>query len=636
MKKRTQLCWIVLTCLSMVAEAESIPHQPTLVSSENQSRSADLKATANPQQVDTGHEAVASLNSLSPAEALNEWVKIKGAFQRKASSYAWLASVGEQDLLEVLRLSSSLERRSFRADIQAAAIRRIASIDPKQAMRWVTATPRVLRRPLLSVVFQEWSLKNLGEAIDGAKSLDGTDRRSALKEILSTRDDLSAPTVFKIAQELGLEEMALQSISKAQTLDRIENPSSAWDALVEDGLDDATQVDLLKLVVAEWREKDGLEVLLQVARRFTNEEERMVFSSVIEAAVESEIGPAFDYVRQLPHKERGELPFALAMVAVRIDPEIAIKELDAWKDDPIHVQLQRTVCDAWAQSDPRAMLDALDALPQVAREPSTMELAFTRLTFESPAEALQYFEATKEFLREDTSVPRIIAKQWSHTDPRAALEWGLSYSENDNDLRDSLITTVLGNFVHADLSRATELSRDVHSSHLTVSRAEYDVIWELARRGQLDDAISHLPQLEDSSARYFATEHLGRALVRAGRPIEAVVLGMEVEAAHNVFPTGPATYLDKIFDLWATRDPQKLFHSLQSLSSPLIRSIAAHKLIELQESTPALTADQIESANVLLKERPIRSSVMRLELELQAEKGLIDLDQVEIPEEWFD
>lgn len=574
----------------------------------------------------------ASLESLTPNEAIARLVKINSSYSRSSFLFAWLAVADKTDLVEMLRNSEDVERNAYRTEIQTATTRKLATLDPDLALRWISDQPRVRRAPILKSLFREWSLMNLDQAVERTKLISGGNRKTALETILSTRNDLATEDVLDIARELGLEEAGLQFISAAETRELLEDPVAAWDFLLSDDLDNESQLDSLKLVAAAWREQEGYDVLLQVARLFPMKDDRFVLSTVIGGAVDNDIEDAFAWLRKVPRLERGELPCALAMVAARTDPELAFREIAAWSDDPIHVQLEKSAANTWAQTDPRALLDKIETIPQSARV-GAMEIALIRLAYESPIEAVEYMEATKEFVRSDTHFARTIAKQWSFTDPEAALEWVIAYSAEDKELLDSLSRVVFRNLVRVDLERSLEISRgNIRSTLIRVDdAAEYDVIWELAQLGKIDEAISLLPHIH-GQARFFSILKLGELLVKAGDPINAIELGTEIPSLkYPLF--GPAWYFNSTLDLWATRNPQQLFQTLPSFTSPVVRSLAARTLIDLQDATPALTDEQVQIAQAFLVEHPITGATLRQELEIRAQKDLISLDQLDEPEE---
>ena len=262
-----------------------------------------------------------------------------------------------------------------------------------------------------------------------------------------------------------------------------------------------------------------------------------------------------------------------------------------------------------------------------------MENALTRLAYESPIEAVEYMEATKEFVRSDTHFARTIAEQWSETDPEAALEWVVAYSAEDKELLDSLRRVVFRNLVRVDLEKALDISRsNIRSTLIRVDdAAEYDVIWELTQLGKIDEAITLLPHIH-GQARFFSILELGELLVKAGDPIKAIELGTELPSLKNPL-FGPAWYFNSTLDLWATRSPQQLFQTLPTITSPVVRSMAARALIDLQDATPALTEEQIQSAQAFLDEHPITGETLSQELEFPAGERLISLDQLDEPEE---
>ena len=637
MKSPKSLLWIVLGCVGTIAAASAVLIFLLFNSTpEDEEHLVDLSESASSQTELIQGVGTQNLDVQSIEAALVSFVGVGSTFQRNQLLFSLLEDANEYDLLEILRVSEDIERNSYRTAIQTATIRKFATIDPNHALHWISKIPRVRRDPLLEGVFHEWSLSNLDESVQGAKSLIGSDRSIALVSILSTRSDLPATVLLDIGRELEIEEIALQYISSVQTLRLLKEPSSAWEALANDNLDDSIQLDSLKLVASAWKDTDGFDVLLHASALFPHTQHRSALSSVVEAVAGTEIEAAFSYLRMLRRQERGELPVALAMVAARTDPQVAIEQISLWSDEPILLQLQQAVTNTWARTDPRSMLEQFEQLPQ-STHLEAAEIAFTRLAYESPEEAIEYMKEVRGHFRRWEFIALIIAQQWSHTDPEAALEWSLAYSEQDSGLRRAFVQRVFRSFVSSDPHRALQLVQDLDeltSTRIHVTQADYDVVWELTRMGRIDDAIALLPQLEEHP-RHFAIDDLGHALVRAGDPFTAVELGIDIPSLSAPL-MGPATYFTRIFDAWATRDPQQLFQTLESFTSPVLRAMAARELISRQETTPTLTKDELESAQVMLNERPITGNVLKLELEMRAEEGLIDLDKLVVPDEWLE
>ena len=637
MKTLRKFQWIIVGCTSIILVTGSVFLYLHFSSKANDqdNKSSTLSTNAS-NALAIEQTSQTNLDHLTPAEALVELVKIESNFQRTASLYAYLAEVKESDLVNLLRHTESIERASIRSNIQTIVLRKLATVDPEQALDWITEVPKIRRLPLLKGLFHDWSITNLTQAIEGAKSLTGTDRRVALKAMLSTRRDQSSSTLLDIAQELGLEEFALLQISANQTHELLENPSAAWDVIVNDNVEDTKQLDLLQLVASTWKEDEGLDVLLRAATAFPQENDRVALSRVIEEVVGVELKEAFDYVRNLSKEDRGHLPAALAMVAARVNPEVALSEIASWSDDPFHTHLERIASTTWAESDPRGMLNQLELVPQFTRA-DALEIAFTHLAYVSPQEAIQNLERANKFLSAKTMLPAIIAEQWSHRDPNAALEWSMSYAGSNSELRQRLVMKVFTNLVVTDIDRAIKISEEIPSTYLRgLPDAMYDVVERLAQMGKLEEAISRLPML-DNNAGHFAVKHLGWMLVCAGEPYAAIELGADIPTPDPSFIiTGPASYFNSIFNLWATRDPQQLFDSLQSLNSPLIRSMAARTIINQHKSRPTLSEESITTAEEVLSQYPITKNLHLLELQLQDEKGLIDLDQMVLPSDWVE
>lgn len=634
MQKSNTVRWIVGGCVAVAVLTVSVLLY-VLISSDGdeQVRDSPVPISRSSPTSEIGAFGKAVLSSQSHEEALTELVKIKSNFQLSAALYTYLAEVDDRDLTDMLRLSENIESRTQRETVQTIIIRKIATTDPNEVLRWIADVPRVRRTPLLRGLFHEWTLKNQDDATVGLQSLSGSDQETALESILSTCDEYFKANLLMVARDLGLEEIVLNDFSSTIILGMLDNPSTAWNSVVNDAIDDAQQLDSLKLIMSEWKEQEGFDVLLHARALFPDTADLSVLSELIEGVVGSQLEDAFTYLQGLSREARGELPSALVLVAARIDPQLALQQIAAWSDDPIFLQLQQTVANTWARTNPRSMLDSLASLPQGTRL-DAMKIAFTHLAFVSPEEAIQYLDIAKNFLGSEVTLAEIIAKQWSITDPEAALNWSLSYSESNSPMREILLRSVLRNLVATDVQKALELSGDLRSTRIHLTQAPYDVVWELTQMGKIDDAIALLPQLEEHP-RYFAISDLGEILVRAGDPHTAIDLGDEVPSLSAPL-VGPASYFNGVFHEWATRDPQLLFDSLQTVTSPGLRSLAAKILLDRQETRPVLSKDAMESIETLLSERPATSKVYLLDMLLQEEKGLIDLDEMVMPKEWLE
>lgn len=638
MQKSNSVRWIVGGCVAVVVVTASVLLYMRANSDKDEPvGDSDGNGSNSSQTLEIGDVGKAVLDSQSHEEVLTELVKIKSNFQLSAALYAYLADVDDSEFVDklgfvnMLRLSDSIERSAQRETIQTIILRRVATVNPDEALRWIANVPRVRRAPLLTGLFRQWTRESLTGAIVGLRSLSGTDRETALESILSECYDFEQSGLLLSVVELGLDERVEKHFATTRTLNLLDDPSVAWEAAVSDSIDDEQQLDLLKLVASKWKEEDGFDVLLHASAVFSDSDERKFLSDLIESVFGTQLEDTFAYIQGLSREARGELPNAVALVAARIDPELALREISAWADDPILLQLQQTVANTWAHTNPRSMLDKLELLPQVTRV-DAMEIAFTHLAYVSPEEAVTYLDIAKRFLRSEILIAEIIAEQWSITDPEAALNWSLSYSDSNSQMREILLRSVLPNLVATDVQKALELSGDLRSTRIHLTQAPYDVVWELAQMGKIDEAIALLPQLEEHP-RYFAISDLGEMLVRAGDPLTAIELGTDIPSLSAPL-VGPASYFNSIFHEWATRDPQLLFDSLQTVTSPRLRSLAAQILLDRQESRPFLSETSIETIEALLADHPTTDNVYILELLLQEEAGEIDLDEMVMPKGW--
>lgn len=536
---------------------------------DNSSSSQDARKTS------ALHGMAASLEDLS---------ELQDAFQRNHELYAMIASVGEDELSNLLRQSNEIEHAKRREQIQLAIVRRIASIDPSSALRHTQELPGSSQSSLIYQLFREWATSSLGDAVAEASLLSGSLRATALRAILEASNDLPDIEVREIGRKLKNETLALKLNTANKVAELIEQPEQAWHLILEDETNDVAQWDLLIEVAEAWRDHSGFEVLARIQEAdFADSELR---ESLVRAVVESDPQGAFAHVQDFSYRDRTVMSRVIAICWARIDPKNALESISSVEPPTLRESLLNSMIETWARSDPTDVLDNIDKISSEKRV-NALHFALTALASSSPHEALRRLNELEKYVGQDLYITASIVFAWSRNKPKEAVDWILAAHKQDKKRRRDLLDWALPRFVHENPYRAFEIAQE-HSDE-SDWELEVDVIRELTESGQIEIAQQMLPRLQEDS-RYLGYALVGISKVQNNEPEEVLRLAEELQGRERGL-----YYLD-VFDAWAQFNSVQLFDQIQSLKSENARSLAASILIRNNHRNPVLDESQIKSA----------------------------------------
>lgn len=543
------------------------------------------QSTSSLDEQDSGSQRTTNLNALSSNE---------NSFYRSIALYRMLANAGQNKLLELWQQSKVVERNSYREEIQVAIIRKLSEIAPTVALDRALESSSLQRAPLLFTVFQEWSQSDLDGAITEANKLNRSNRRIAIGAILQYRDDLSDQERQEIANRLEATDELSKVLSEETVSKSIDDPSRAWDYVVNDDLNDASQVDLLTTILEEWYSRDGFEVLSNVLRSFSDPNDRDVLFDVIAPVIESSPRQALNYARGVTKEERKLLGDAIFLTWIQSDPVAALSAVSSFDENPTSRRtLQREMVYQWARSDPDGILEEIELLPNSLKL-YAIETAIARTTYKSPQKAILQMKEMEGFLGNNSQILARIVVEWSEYDPRAATDWIVSNIEGTHPERHSLLAQALRRLSLVDPQHALEVAlnqpvdRDGRGLELEVVRA-------LSLSGNSNDAIKMIDSVR-GSAKVMALVAIGNGLVQEEAPHDALDLASRVPKAYQWY------FYDNVFRTWAGEAPTQLLETLDRLESDENKSRAGVKLIIANRVNSALTDEQIDFVMSFLNE----------------------------------
>ncbi|MCY3541979.1 MAG: hypothetical protein OXH31_08775 [Gammaproteobacteria bacterium] len=510
--------------------------------------------------------------------------------------HSTLSRATAQELKDWWQQSHKIERDIHRRIAQSAILQNVTVKNPPQALRYIEDVSTFKAEALLMMVFFQWSVSNLEEAVEAVRTLAGRQRDVALQAILEMRDDLSESQRRSIATQLGEEETFLKLLSDRKASESITDPEESWNILLNDEVDDYLQMHSLAIVAKEWYEHKGFEVLSSM---FTEISDYWILEYSVAAIAQTDPAGALNYTRTLGGGlERTELSRIIVAEWARVDSPAALKAANSMEPASLSAILEREITDVWARSTPDAVIENIQLVSQETRL-RALENAFSHIARKKPSEAFAKLSAVERYVGGTSTIVRRIVSEWAFQQPDTAADWVLRNYSPDDPERRALIARVVSHLAHKDPHRAFELAT-AHPSPSGGRGLEEFVIDVIAREGDFEVAKNLLPNLKGDSRRD-ACVQVGRAMVDQGQYREAVELGKDLPEVNHFY------YYDQILNSWAGKKPTVLYDSLENLPTSNIKSRAAFHLLWRNTREPVLSDEQITKARTLLRPRERKS-----------------------------
>ena len=507
-------------------------------------------------------------------------------FDQSLELYERLARANTDELLEVLMDSQDIVLSSVRDETLFAIASRFAEIDPQKALANAINLAQHERAPYLKGVFSEWCVSNLDEAVAAASKLNRLERLIALKAILGVRDDLTTAQLNEIASELGHPDYASHFKSQSKTIEFADDPITAWKLLVDDGLDNFSQIDTLVLVAEALVEKGGYDALFHLYEPFDIQIRVLgvnhFFETVLHALVKNDPDTTWEY---LQNGSSQTVDQSNAKNQAQDQTTVSEREKAYMTDKVQHLLMY-----SWAEFHPETVLASIDQIPSQL-QPLACERALTALVTTDSERTVELIQTLAPYGARSEKTLLEIFNRWSATDPSAAFDWVLSAAATDNvssseaDLiayiKGFVMRTVLASFGLVDPKRALQVA----SLQDDAESFQKSIMHKLSRV-DIDTALNLLPSLSQSVKKY-ATEEAAEALVLVG----------EVERAMELLHQQEESSEEEVGWFWFFRtwaddfNAVDLFERLDKFE-PKLRTAAARALgyVDL----PGFTQEQLD------------------------------------------
>ena len=557
-----------------------------LVNSSNSSQPAQVSTLPN----------VSKRNTFNAVSDLEDLSQVKSYFERTVALDELLQNGTVESLQALLEQSNRISSIHWRNTVQQAIFHRLATLDPLVALEQIDEMPIEAQQPLIQVIFQEWSLANLDQAIEQATQLNHRNKLSALEGILISTEHLPKEERRAIARRLGNEWFVVEKIELENGLELFEDPEREWNDFLShnnNNLDslDAAQSKMLVYIAMAWVARDGIEVFATIRESLSTQYPLLeTISSVVNKLVPHNPQVALEmaaYVEGITHRQREELVSEILVPWADIAPQEALDAANQVEGPHLRRLFQTLVLETWAAKDAKTLLGLIKSLPAdlqgIAQEKALIAMAKT-----TPMDAVELLSEISDVQRFQI-VTEAFAIQWAQQDAFSALNW----IEGDERLvaaREHLTKKVISELAKTDpqLAFQTALKYPPDSED---EGLEAQVVRSLAFGGDIDQALSLLPQTRVGATRAKAYQSLVSALLlvdeETQRSHDAVDLFIHAVSVDSVEDLG---FMLLDFSLSA---PLILFDSIDDLPSKELKRKVAISLLTHNEEKGVFTEDQL-------------------------------------------
>ena len=587
--------WLPLAALSTIALATFVSGYflASLRQDAQDSRLSDDHGKANNTSL-AGNKQNENQSPVVALHELTELHRFESMFARTIALNGVLERADASLLHQYWDQVKSLDSLSLRIEVQQGIVQRWVVLDPTTAMTLVNdELSREHRKVLLDVFYREWSRVNLEESLRFVESLDEKSKVFALTSILLEREDLSIERRRQLASRLDQEWLVFSLVS-----DTVAQPESEWNRFIDHNRDrwqdlGDSQLQMLSHIAFAWVVQDGVEAFGKMRNTLPPSFSLLETTEfVINKLVDRDPQLSFDLVinRAQHEADTGYLLLAEEFVDQwsEKNPRAALARASDIEVRGLRLRLQRRTVRTWAEREPYSIMSELDSLPQHLRD-YAREWALSTIAEASPLFVLTKLNDITDPIVRNDAVDTLV-RGWAQQDLAEVLEW-IETDASVAHLQTDLKRTALFSLAESNPQLALESALTLPLGDEKVGMEGRVVAW-ISYVGQLDVAVSMLPQMRDASTTIYAYESVIGDLIRHEDASRAVDLFFELSKNESLDIEEPLSTL-------AQDVPDHLFSAIDQMKRPILRAEAARLLYKHHKDSDRFTAEQITTLQVL-------------------------------------
>lgn len=512
-------------------------------------------------------------------------------FSQPTVFYDRLLSADMEVTLELLERTRSIGSERLRDESQTAIVQRLTALDPIAALATIKELPGYRQDALVTTIFGEWSLIDLDDAVDHAKTLSGAQKHASLKGILAYQGYLSVDELNRISRQIGIEELGgLKSEAMIATVGT-QHPEGVWQSLLDDELPDVSQTAEFIRLARQWVGQAGLAVFNHIGQTLTDPiVQEAVVRSVLHRVTLEDPQLVLQQIAELQGEIRQLALRSIAAALVSINPITAIESLAMIESGSTRRQMLEEVVVEWAISDPKGILNQLESIPKnmrtLGKYQASLELARTEPSMVAP----MLHEVADEDFKFELAME--LATVWAEQDLEAALEWATSDEFDGTLLKGTVLHFLLGKLALENPTLALQMALDRPVRQNSVG-LEATVIAHVATH-DLESAFEMLSQTRDGWSKTVSYMGVGRALLSNDETDRMLELATQLPDDQQ------EGYYSSVFNQWANTKPLELAATIESLPTTLAKYHAAMELVRYNVGKNVLSKDQLNLVRTYL------------------------------------
>ena len=574
--------------------------------------------------VDDRNGDVNRLISVRSLKKSSDATQFGSFFARTKAILTYVTNADIERVQQVWRESKRLQYPGFQEELQHKLIQRWAILDPYEAIEIVKKElPTHGQSSAIELIYREWSLSSLEDAITYAQDLSVKHQESAVTGIVLAREDLSSHQLREIARRLNSEVVAIELLKATRNDIVIDVPVQEWNVFVSKHLDrfQSLSDDDLRMLTEighSWVLQDGVTVFEEMQASLPENTSLLsAVTGVAEKLISTHPQLAFDFVLKGVDKEQElgyhELAIELIALWAKTEPNQALKATKNVKAYSMRRQMHRRVFEHWASPDPYILLERLTELPDELQN-LAHEIALTELAKHSP-ETVTGLLGDLSVRGHRDQVAKAIVSSWASIDLSSTLEW-IASEPLVAHRRASLKELAFKTLATTDPQLAMEIALQ-QPLKANGESWEGEVIHEVIS-WDMDTAVSMIPRARTSETRFQSYNF-------------AVIVSLfdsDFEFASELFvdlteekPRAPTS-----IDLFSRLAPERLFEMLGLIRSVEARKKAARSLLTNQENKGLFSTAQINLLREIerseQRELPSRMSTRLREAYIELQNAL--------------
>lgn len=507
-------------------------------------------------------------------------------------------STGLLNLLEEIDRVNEAETTYNISIVQEVLFERLVRIAPKVALNRVWDEDPTAWAALVKIVFSEWSLINIDDAMAAAAALDNGWKPRAFQVIFENRRDLTNSQLQEIARKWdSLDILNLVTVQKT-VFEMIDRPMEAIEYILNAEIPQHHRVQFITKIVSHWVEHAGVE---EQERMFSVcfdllAQDEFFYSHLVPIVSSLSPSEAWEHLQTLPAQAQQLLSRGIIAAWVKedyLEARTAIDAIDP-QEIPQKNMYLRQLFTEWARLNPEEAIKDLSGVsmdyPSIVIYVAVVGL----LDLMPPKQVLQLLD-DEELLISGALIQ--ILTQWSEEDPIATVQWITESYEVGSIFRNIGLSTTLSIYALVEPKIAFELALQEPIGEMTpyTHGLEYSVVVTLANNGQYDRLEELLPQVRDP-ARISAYAFVGGSFIDLNRVSEAIELGKSLSETEQV------QYFSELTRTWQSYNPESLIDNLSQLPTNGVRSKVAKDMLRHHEFSGIYTESEMELISTFITE----------------------------------